>query len=111
MIDKIRQYHRIEILAARACGGLQPSRSSTSGSGRYFVGWCPFCQPNGPGKFKEQRKLWVDVNLQICNCFKARCRADKPMDVINLYARLHNLDNDAAIAALWLEYNLRTASR
>lgn len=107
MIDKIRQYHRIEILAAKACRGLRQS----STDGRYFVGWCPFCQPDGPTSKHEQRKLWVDKRLQICNCFRARCKADRPMDVINFYGRLNNLDNDGAIAKLWLDYNMRTDPR
>lgn len=42
--------------------------------------------------------FWVDTSKQICGCF-AGCN-DKPMDVINLYARIHGLNNQDAIFAL-----------
>ena len=98
MIEKIKQSNRLEPLAAQLCGGLKPSGHSK----RYLIGWCPFCQPEGkkPGK---HARFWVDTEMQICNCFKPTCKADKPMDVINLYARWRHLDNDSAIADLYLE--------
>jgi hypothetical protein len=96
-IQKIKDTFKIEPIAARYCGGLKPSGHSK----RYLVGYCPDCQP--VGKRARPPRFWVDTKLQICNCFKPSCKSPKPMDVINLYARLNGLDNDTAIADLWAE--------
>jgi len=42
--------------------------------------------------------FWIDTQRQICGCF-AGC-TPKPLDVINLFARLHSMSNDDAIAIL-----------
>jgi hypothetical protein len=52
---------------------------------------CPFHTDKHPS-------FWIDTQKQICGCF-AGCTT-KPMDVINLYARLYSLDNRAAILSL-----------
>ena len=42
--------------------------------------------------------MWVDTARGICGCY-AGC-TPKPFDVIDLYARLHGLDNRDAIKQL-----------
>ncbi len=70
----------------------------------WHIGRCPFHQPESDPKSK--RKFWLDARpgRQICSCFVPRCAADNPggrsMDVINFYARLHNLTNRMAILEL-----------
>lgn len=60
----------------------------TSGDGRWFVAKCPFHSDGHPS-------FWIDKKRQICGCY-AGC-TPKPLDVINLYARLHGLTNRDAI--------------
>ena len=99
-IEKIKAYYKIQRIAAQFCGGLGPSGHSR----RYLIGWCPQCQQKR--KKHERPRFWVDTELQLCNCFKPGCMGGKPMDVINLYAKLHGLDNDGAIANMWAERTL-----
>lgn len=93
-IEKIKTYYTIAPLAAQHCGGLKPSGHSK----RYLVGYCPDCQPIG--KRERPPRFWVDTELQICNCFKPSCASPKPLDVINLYAKMNGIDNDAAVTEL-----------
>ena len=67
---------------------------------RYFTGLCPFHQADG-GK---RPQFWVDVDLGLCNCFNPRCASDKPMDVINFYARIEGLSLEKAIEELYEEW-------
>lgn len=67
-----------------------PDATDTHG-GRYKLVCCPFHDDKNPS-------FWVDVDMQICGCY-AGC-TDKPLDVINLYARLYSLSNVEAIKAL-----------
>jgi len=70
----------------------------------WYVGRCPFHQPDSDPPSK--RKFWIDARpgRQICSCFVPRCRTGnpggRPMDVINYYARLHQISNRAAIFEL-----------
>lgn len=74
----------------------------------WYIGRCPFHQAAIPDKLDPgfKRKFWIDArpNRQVCSCFVPDCAANnpghKPMDVINFYARLHNLTNRAAIFEL-----------
>ena len=52
---------------------------------------CPFHEDSNPS-------FWVDTQRQLCGCFSG-CTA-KPLDVVNLYARLHKLSNQDAIREL-----------
>lgn len=52
---------------------------------------CPFHDDENPS-------FWVDTARQLCGCFSG-CTA-RPLDVVNLYARLHNLSNVDAIREL-----------
>jgi len=63
----------------------------TSKDGRWHMTTCPLHDDNHPS-------FWVDVKNQVCGCH-AHC-VDKPMDVIDLYARLHGLSNGEAIRIL-----------
>lgn len=95
ILETVKSHHRIETVAAMLCGGL---RSSGRG-GRYFLGHCPSCEL-GQSKRTKRGLMWVDTSKQICNCFKCG-KGRKPMDVINLWAWHHGLDNDWAIADLY----------
>lgn len=99
MIQKIKEFHRLEPFAAKACGGLIPSNKKP-----WLVGYCPKCQTDR----QKQRKFWVDTDLQICNCFKCG-NPSKPMDIINLYCWLHDVDTLLAITELTIKLNKREA--
>lgn len=68
------------------------TRLETSGGsgGRYYLGKCPFHPDRHPS-------FWVDTKLGLANCFRRDCGAEKPMDVVNLYARYHKITNTQAI--------------
>ncbi len=55
------------------------------------VAHCPFHDDKEPS-------FWIDTKRQLCGCYRG-CNA-KPMDVINLYGKLHGLSNQDAIIAL-----------
>jgi len=65
----------------------------------FFLCHCPFCQTDTPARAKP--KFWIHARKDVCNCFRPKCAAPKPMDVINLYARLENITNADAIRALY----------
>lgn len=92
-VTKIRAALPIAPFVAPYTGGLKPS-----GNG-WYIGRCPFHQPASDPPNK--RKFWVNPAKGICGCFVPRCQAGQPpMDVINFYARLHNLTNGQAITEL-----------
>jgi hypothetical protein len=62
-----------------------------SNDGRWWVAPCPFHDDHNPS-------MWIDNKRGICGCYIG-CTS-KPLDVINLYARLHGLTNHDAIWAL-----------
>lgn len=81
LIEKIRKSFQIEDFFP----GLK-------GTGKdWFITLCPLHDDHNPS-------FWVNAQKQVCGCF-AGCN-DKPMDVVNLYARLHGLSNREAIFAL-----------
>ncbi|MCE5207866.1 MAG: bifunctional DNA primase/polymerase [Chloroflexi bacterium] len=57
----------------------------------WYVAKCPFHDDNNPS-------FWVDTERQLCGCFGG-CTA-VPLDVINLFARLHGLSNSEAIRVM-----------
>jgi hypothetical protein len=61
---------------------------------KHLMSWCPF-HDDQPGT----RSFWIDTDLQICGCFKG-CTGAKPLDVINLFARLQGLTNQQAILSM-----------
>ena len=80
LIQSIRQRFRIEDFFV--------DKVRTSSNARWFLTRCPLHEDKEPS-------FWLDVEHQLCGCF-AGC-TPKPLDVINLYARLHGLSNDLAI--------------
>lgn len=82
LISEIRS--RISILDILA--GAEPS----SRDGRWYVALCPFHEDHTPS-------FWIDTQRGICGCRKCNI---KEMDVLNLYARLHQIDNRSAILEL-----------
>lgn len=57
----------------------------------WLVAHCPFHDDREPS-------FWIDTRRQLCGCY-AGC-TPKPLDVINLFGRLHGLDNQQAIREL-----------
>jgi hypothetical protein len=78
----VKQRVRIESMFA----SLRP----TSADGRWLVTLCPFHDDHNPS-------MWIDTRRQLCGC--ATCGM-KPMDAINLFARMHNISESAAVSAM-----------
>lgn len=81
LVDTIRERFRIQDFIS----GLQPTKDG------WMVGLCPL-------HHDTEQSLWIDTRRQLCGCYKG-C-SSKPMDVINLYGRLHGLSNHDAIIEL-----------
>lgn len=81
LVAKVRNHYRIESFFT----DLKPS------GGAFFMTRCPLHDDHNPS-------MWVNTDLQICGC-NAGC-TPKPLDVINLYARLSDVDNTTAILSL-----------
>jgi len=64
---------------------------ATKTGAHWYMVCCPFHDD-------RNASMWVDTERQICGCY-AGC-TPKPLDVIDLYARLHGMDNKAAIKEL-----------
>lgn len=67
-----------------------PDAKPTSRDSRWFTTLCPFHQDHTPS-------FWIDTIKGICGCRKCNI---KEMDVLDLYARLHNISNKEAILEL-----------
>ncbi len=80
-VEKIKQKYPIETLFTEL---------ERTGD-HYFITHCPLHDD-------EKSSMWIDTKKQICNCFA--CQISKPMDVINLYARMYGISNDEAIQVL-----------
>jgi len=91
LVERIKAVYRIEDLLPFR----QPGRDG------FEMARCPFHDDQHPS-------MWVNTELQICGCF-AGC-TDKPLDVINLYARLNDLTNREAIVTLGRELEQREGS-
>ena len=81
IVQKIRE--QVSILSI-----LNGERSSPDG--RWYTTFCPFHEDHNPS-------FWIDAVRGLCGCRKCNI---KEMDVINLYARLHNTSNRQAILEL-----------
>lgn len=64
-----------------------PDAQPSERGGRWLVAKCPFHDDHHPS-------FWIDTKRQICGCWKCNM---KPMDSINVYAALHNMDVTQAI--------------
>lgn len=81
LIAKIKAAYPIESLFPQA---------KPSGKG-WLLATCPFHDDHHPS-------LWINTEQGICGCFSG-C-TDKPLDVINVYARMNGLSNRDAIGIL-----------
>jgi hypothetical protein len=79
LVEKIKATYHVEDFFG--------DKQSTGGS-RWYLTRCPLHEDSSPS-------MWIDVAHQLVGCF-AGC-TPKPLDVINLYARLHGLSNELAI--------------
>lgn len=82
-IDRIKKRFKLQdFLTSLQC---------TSGDGRWMMTCCPLHDDQHPS-------MWVDTREQICGCFSG-CTS-KPLDVIDLFARLKGFSNRDAIQIL-----------
>lgn len=82
LIAKVKQVVRIENLFHDA--------RFTSPDKRWLACRCPFHDDNKPS-------FWIDTRRQLCGC---QVCGMLPMDVINLYARMHNMPESLAVSAM-----------
>lgn len=75
LVSKIKKQLRIE--------DYFPDAVPTSMDGRWLIARCPLHDDHSPS-------MWIDTKEQICGCFSG-C-TNKPLDVINLYSRVHGID-------------------
>jgi hypothetical protein len=80
-VDRIKAAYKLE--------DLLPVRQRTGAD--FYLTECPLHNDHNPS-------MWVKTDEQICGCY-AGCTT-KPLDVVNLYARVHDLSNREAIAEL-----------
>lgn len=80
-VEEVKRAHRIEDYIS----------DITFTGDHWGVAKCPFHEDANPS-------FWVDTEKQLCGCFSGCTTV--PLDVINLYARLHNLNNSDAIRQL-----------
>ena len=98
LITQVKQHYRLAEVVAPWTGRLRAPVQTRWGN--YYNGWCPFCQ-GGQGGRGEVRRFWVNTETQICNCFHPACATPLPMDVINFWARVQQISNQAAIVYLY----------
>ena len=82
LITKVKRAARIENFFTQVY--------KSSPDSRWFVTLCPFHNDTHPS-------MWIDTHRQLCGCNTC---GFKPLDVINLYARQHNLSESVAVGAL-----------
>lgn len=82
LITKVKGAVRIENLFAQV--------KRTSHDGRWYATKCPFHDDKNPS-------AWVDVQRQLFGCNTC---GFKPMDAINLYARMHRVTESDAVSML-----------
>jgi len=75
LVSKIKKHYRIE--------DYFPDATPTSADNRWLMARCPLHDDSNPS-------MWIDTREQICGCFSG-C-TNKPLDVINLYSRIHGID-------------------
>lgn len=81
LLNKIRQHHKIETFFP---GAIETGQ-------HWLTTNCPFHSDKHPS-------FWIDTNKQLCGCFSG-C-TPKPLDIVNLVAKLHRLSNKEAIVYL-----------
>lgn len=79
-----------EIRARHSILSLLPDAKSSDRAGRWYVANCPFHDDKTPS-------FWIDTRRGLCGCRKCNL---KPMDVINLFAKLNKVSNQEAIREL-----------
>jgi len=67
-----------------------PDAIKTSADGRWLAARCPFHDDKKPS-------FWIDTRRQLCGC---QVCGMKPMDAVNLYARMHNMSESASVSAM-----------
>jgi len=67
-----------------------PDAIKTSADGRWYAARCPFHDDKKPS-------FWIDARRQLCGC---QVCGMKPMDAVNIYARMHGMDESAAVSAM-----------
>lgn len=67
-----------------------PDAVRTSADGRWLACVCPFHDDNKPS-------AWIDTRRQLFGC---QVCGFKPLDAINLYARMHNMTDRDAVSAM-----------
>jgi len=82
LITKVKSAVRIENLFSNV--------RKTSVDGRWYVALCPFHADHNPS-------MWIDTHRQLCGCNTCGM---KPMDAINLYSRMHGLNESLAVTEL-----------
>lgn len=80
---------------------LTSLKPSDGGKGRFYIGRCPF-----PGHKDVHPLFWVDAELNVANCFKPNCGSEKPMDVVNVWARHRGITDEEAISELAAELGI-----
>jgi len=86
LVSQVRAKYRVE--------DFVPGAERSSGDGRWMMARCPFHDDRHPS-------FWLDTTRQIFGCYSG-C-TPRPLDVINLFGRLHGLSNRDAI--LWLAFH------
>lgn len=85
LVELVKRSVKIEDL-------LTQYKPQSNGRGnRWLYCCCPFHDDHNPS-------FWIDTKRQLCGCY-AGC-TQKPLDVINLYAELHNISNSDAVREL-----------
>jgi hypothetical protein len=69
---------------------LFPQATKTSADGRWLACVCPFHDDKKPS-------AWIDTRRQLFGCQVCGFR---PMDAVNLYARMHNMSDRDAVSAM-----------
>ena len=82
LISKVKRAVRIETFFADA--------SKSSADGRWYKTICPFHDDKNPS-------AWIDLKRQLFGC---QVCGFKPMDAINIYSRMHNVTESAAVTMM-----------
>ena len=85
VVDEIKARFRIE--------DFFPHAEHSGGGGRWMITRCPFHNDRNPS-------FSIDTEGQVCKCLSGHGCTPKPLDVIGLYAKLHNLTNEEAITEM-----------
>lgn len=79
-----------------------PDRESTDHNrGRWYIARCPLHNDRNPS-------MSIDTLNQVCSC-RAGCNGGRPLDVINLFARMKGISNAEAIGRLRLMISARSS--